>query len=91
MCDIARTVEGVLGERMLGGGDKGAAGAIVRAEAVADLQRAVSTAYPRSHPEHAENYAMHPCRIVDGIKVLNCSAKRVETSSSASYPQEIRH
>ena len=25
MCDIARTVPGVLGERMLGGGDKGAA------------------------------------------------------------------
>ena len=29
MCDIARTVDGVYGERMLGGGDKGAAGAIV--------------------------------------------------------------
>ncbi len=70
MCDIARTVEGVLGERMLGGGDKGAAGAIVSAEAVANLERAVKTAYPRSHPEQSERYAMHPCGIVDGIKVL---------------------
>jgi galactokinase len=34
MCDIARTVPGVLGERMLGGGDKGAAGALVRADSV---------------------------------------------------------
>jgi hypothetical protein len=30
MCDVVRTVPGVLGERMLGGGDKGAAGALVR-------------------------------------------------------------
>jgi hypothetical protein len=29
MCDVVRTVPGVLGERMLGGGDKGAAGALV--------------------------------------------------------------
>ena len=32
MCDIARTVPGVYGERMLGGGDKGAAGALVSAD-----------------------------------------------------------
>ena len=31
------TVSGVLGERMLGGGDKGAAGALVRADAVEEL------------------------------------------------------
>ena len=30
MCDIVRTVPGVLGERMLGGGDKGASGCLVR-------------------------------------------------------------
>lgn len=71
MCDIARTVAGVFGERMLGGGDKGAAGAIVSAAAVADLEQAVNTAYPRSHPEQSERYAIHPCRIVDGIKVLS--------------------
>ena len=45
MCDIARTVDGVYGERMLGGGDKGAAGAIVRADAVAALKAAVARAY----------------------------------------------
>ncbi|MBN1844607.1 MAG: hypothetical protein JW810_02915 [Sedimentisphaerales bacterium] len=70
MCDIARTVEGVLGERMLGGGDKGASGALVRAEAVADLQRAVDTGYPRSCPAYADKYALHICKMVDGIAVL---------------------
>ncbi len=67
MCDIARTVPGVLGERMLGGGDKGAAGAIVRAESVEALQTAVDTAYPRSHPDYASRYAVHACRMVDGV------------------------
>ncbi len=43
MCDIARTVQGVLGERMLGGGDKGASGALVRAESVEELKQAVDT------------------------------------------------
>jgi galactokinase len=33
MCDIVRTVPGVCGERMLGGGDKGASGAIIMADA----------------------------------------------------------
>jgi galactokinase len=47
MCDLARSVPGVLGERMLGGGDKGAAGAIVRAESVAALQAAVDESYPQ--------------------------------------------
>lgn len=70
MCDIARTVPGVLGERMLGGGDKGAAGAIVRAEAVEVLQKAVATAYPRSRPALADRYAVHACRIVQGIVTL---------------------
>jgi galactokinase len=68
MCDIARTVPGVLGERMLGGGDKGAAGAIVRAPAVRALRRAVETAYPRSHPALADRFAMHTCASVDGVK-----------------------
>ena len=53
MCDIARTVPGVLGERMLGGGDKGASGALVRAEAVDALKAAIDTAYPRSRPSFA--------------------------------------
>ncbi len=54
MCDIARTVPGVLGERMLGGGDKGAAGALVRADSVEALENTVQTGYPRSHPAFAD-------------------------------------
>lgn len=68
MCDIARSVPGVLGERMLGGGDKGAAGAIVLTPAVRALRRAVATAYPRSHPALADRFAVHECSIVDGVK-----------------------
>ncbi len=69
MCDIARTVPGVLGERMLGGGDKGAAGAIVRAAAVDDLKAAIDTAYPRSRPAFADKYAVHSCKIVAGVRL----------------------
>lgn len=69
MCDIVRTVPGVLGERMLGGGDKGASGALVRAESVEAIQQAVDTAYPLSHPEFADKYAVHVCKVVDGIRV----------------------
>jgi len=71
MCDIARTVPGVLGERMLGGGDKGAAGALVRADGVAALEAAVAAGYPRSHPAYADAYSVHVCKVVDGIRVLN--------------------
>jgi len=71
MCDIARAVEGVLGERMLGGGDKGAAGALVRADSVDTLKRAVDVAYPRSHPKYADKYAVHICKVVDGVRVYD--------------------
>jgi galactokinase len=71
MCDIARTVGGVLGERMLGGGDKGAAGALVRAESTAALDDAVRTAYPRSRPEFANRFAVHTCKVVDGVAVFD--------------------
>jgi galactokinase len=71
MCDIARTVPGVLGERMLGGGDKGATGALVRADSVEALEKAVRTGYPRSHPAFADGFAVHVCRVVDGITTLN--------------------
>jgi len=67
MCDIARTVPGVLGERMLGGGDKGAAGALVRTESMDELRQAVDTGYPRSHPQYADEYAVHTCKSVDGV------------------------
>jgi len=70
MCDIVRTIPGVLGERMLGGGDRGASGALVLSESEAAVRSAVDTAYPRSHPEYAGNYAVHSCRMVDGIKTL---------------------
>ena len=70
MCDIVRTIPGVLGERMLGGGDRGASGALVLSESEGAVRSAVETAYPRSHPEYAENYAVHSCRMVDGIKLL---------------------
>jgi galactokinase len=71
MCDIARTVEGVLGERMLGGGDKGAAGALVRADSVDALRKAVDVAYPRSHPDYADKYAVHVCKVVEGVKLYD--------------------
>jgi galactokinase len=70
MCDIARTVTGVLGERMLGGGDRGAAGALVRADSVGALEAAVRTGYPRSHPAYADHYAVHACGIVQGVTTL---------------------
>jgi galactokinase len=69
MCDIVRTVPGVLGERMLGGGDKGASGALVRAECIEAVREAVDTAYPRSRPEFADKYAVHVCKVVEGIRV----------------------
>jgi galactokinase len=71
MCDIARTVPGVLGERMLGGGDKGASGALVRADSVDALKEAVDVAYPRNHPEYKDKYAVHICKVVDGVKVYD--------------------
>lgn len=70
MCDIARTVPGVLGERMLGGGDKGASGALVLEDSVEELKRAITIGYPRSHPQYADHYAVHVCRIVEGVKVI---------------------
>jgi galactokinase len=71
MCDIARTVPGVLGERMLGGGDKGASGALVKAESVEALKKAVDSAYPSKHPEYRDKYAVHVCKVVDGVKVFD--------------------
>jgi galactokinase len=70
MCDIARTIPGVLGERMLGGGDKGAAGALVVADAADSLKLAVETAYPRSRPAYTEQFAVHTCKVVEGIVTL---------------------
>lgn len=71
MCDIARTVPGVLGERMLGGGDKGAAGALVKADSVDALKEAVDTTYPCKCPEYEDKYAVHICKPVDGVRVYD--------------------
>jgi galactokinase len=70
MCDIVRGVDGALGERMLGGGDVGAAGALVRTEAVATITKAIDNLYPKNHQDYADKYAIHTCKIVDGICVL---------------------
>lgn len=70
MCDIARTVPGVLGERMLGGGDKGASGALVKSGSVEKLKKAVETQYPKAAPAYASKFAVHTCKIVDGVKVF---------------------
>ncbi len=69
MCDIVRTEPSVLGERMLGGGDKGASGALVQAEYIDAVKKAVETAYPRSRPEFDGKYAVHICKVVDGVKL----------------------
>ena len=71
MCDIARTVPGVYGERMLGGGDKGAAGLICSPEAVPWVRAAVATSYPRGHPEYADKWAVHECKFVQGVSLLD--------------------
>ena len=70
MCDISRTVPGVLGERMLGGGDKGASGALVTAGCEEVLKEAVEKVYPEIMPDYSDKYAVHTCKIVDGIKVF---------------------
>ncbi|TFG50791.1 MAG: hypothetical protein E4H40_00555 [Candidatus Brocadiia bacterium] len=71
MCDIARTVDGSLGERMLGGGDKGASGAILLAESVEQLKAAIAKQYPEKCPEYADKYAVHVCKVVDGVKIFD--------------------
>jgi len=70
MCDIVRTIPGVLGERMLGGGDKGASGALVRSDAIEAMEKAVEVGFPRSHPEFANKFHVHVCKVVDGIKIF---------------------
>jgi hypothetical protein len=56
---------------MLGGGDKGASGALVQADAVDALRTAVDLAYPSSRPDYADKYSVHACGVVDGVKVLS--------------------
>ncbi|MGY8642580.1 MAG: hypothetical protein ACKVJU_15980 [Verrucomicrobiales bacterium] len=67
MCDIARQVKGVHGERMLGGGDKGASGALIKAEAFDLLKSAIEKEYPKRHPDYSNDFAVYSCRTADGI------------------------
>jgi len=55
---------------MLGGGDKGAAGALVAATSVKPLQAAVALAYPRSYPGLADKFSVHALKVVDGVTVF---------------------
>ncbi|MFH1848559.1 MAG: hypothetical protein ABH879_00055 [archaeon] len=71
MCDIARTVPEVYGERMLGGGDAGAAGGLMLRTAVPEVTGRIDSAYPKAHPEYAGRYALHETRMVAGNRVLD--------------------
>ncbi|MCE5187132.1 MAG: hypothetical protein LLF76_13510 [Planctomycetaceae bacterium] len=71
MCDIVRTIPGVFGERMLGGGDKGAAGCLVSAGQADAAKKAIEVGYPRSRPDFADKYAVHTCKVVEGIKLFD--------------------
>ena len=86
MCDIARSVPGVLGERMLGGGDFGASGALILAEAETALRDAVKTSYPRSHPDFADDYAVHVCRMVQGIVEFPLDSPPKDSKQPAQQP-----
>jgi hypothetical protein len=60
-------VPSVLEERMLGGGDKRASGALIKADTFDALKGTDEAAYPISHPAFADKFAIHSCRTVDGI------------------------
>jgi len=34
------------------------------------VKTAVDTAYPASRPEFADKYAVHVCKVVDGVRVF---------------------
>lgn len=70
MCDIARQVPGVLGARMLGGGDKGAAGALVKSDGIEALIEAVKKEYPRRFPEYGKKFSVHACKLTAGVQTL---------------------
>ena len=42
----------------------------MRAESVEAVRDAVQTAYPRSRPDFADKFAVHTCKVVDGVKVF---------------------
>lgn len=81
MCDLARTVDGVLGERMLGGGDKGASGALIKADAFPQLKATIKAKYPELHPDYADVFDIHSCQTVDGITTFKISKLNNSTTS----------
>jgi galactokinase len=56
---------------MLGGGDKGASGALVLADSADALNQAVAKEYELKHPDFTDKWAVHSCKVVDGVKVLD--------------------
>jgi galactokinase len=71
MCEIARGVPGVFGERMLGGGDKGAAGALVRVDIVEALKSAVDAVYPKKCPKYKDKYSVSVCEMAEGVRIYD--------------------
>lgn len=45
-----------------------------QASAEEDLRSAVSIGYARSHPAYAEKFAVHVCKMVEGVKFFALSA-----------------
>ncbi len=74
MCDIVRKVPGVYGERMLGGGDKGASGALACAAAGPAVRAAIDAEFPRRFPELSGLHAVHELSLVEGVTVLDTPA-----------------
>eukprot|EP01061_Rhynchopus_euleeides_P038019 TRINITY_DN65370_c0_g1_i1.p1 TRINITY_DN65370_c0_g1~~TRINITY_DN65370_c0_g1_i1.p1 ORF type:complete len:462 (+),score=136.74 TRINITY_DN65370_c0_g1_i1:47-1387(+) len=70
MCDIVRSVPGVMGERMLGGGDKGASGCLIQSGSEQHVRAAVTTAYPRCFPAMQNKFAVHFVKVCDGVTTL---------------------
>ena len=70
MCEIARAHPGSFGERMLGGGDCGASGAIVDPACAEDILAAVQREYPKRFPAFAHAFATHRCAMADGIAAV---------------------
>ena len=64
---FARQVEalGRPGDVLVGISTSGSSPNVVEA-----LKTAIALAYPRSRPDFADKYAVHVCKAVDGIKVL---------------------
>ncbi|MFH1422150.1 MAG: hypothetical protein ABIH42_05500 [Planctomycetota bacterium] len=70
MCGIVHGIPGVLGERLLGGGEKGAACAIVLSDSIEKVKRTIAEKYPKKHPEYASKYQVYALNIVDGMKLM---------------------